>query len=285
MEGHFRKRIPMGSIDDLASLPKSDYRVLLTRQSRSSRRREGRSAMQLRLLISLDVSFTIALIAKQNQVEYEGQPLDNGNDTMSLASRRPRRHNVLMPKRYRDLLPQAAPSLPPPDLRPPLLPRSNTAVEMDTDSTTHLEPGLSLCSPVSHIICTPRNIFGLVRQYFGDQLPSVNPEEHIILVDLSPSPSTENSSQSQLRSKWWPFPNRNSFLWEAGTGMAVFKNHSRSSKISSTLLVILCSIQMMFAIQNGARFLPPLEAAVQMTTRLVRNGWMWMLGGGRNKWR
>jgi len=140
---------------------------------------------------------------------------------MSLASRRPRRHNVLMPKRYRDLLPQAAPSLPPPDLRPPSVSRSNTTVEMDTDSATHLEAGLSLRSRVSRIIRTPRNIFGLVRQYFGDQLPSVDPEEHITLADLSPSPSTEDSSQSRLRSKWWPFPNRNSFLlgswyWNGG---------------------------------------------------------------------
>src|SRR5882724_10407739 len=110
---------------------------------------------------------------------------------MSLASRRPRRHNVLMPKRYRDLLPQAAPSLPPPDLRPPSVSRSNTTVEMDTDSATHLEAGLSLRSRVSRIIRTPRNIFGLVRQYFGDQLPSVDPEEHITLADISPPATIE----------------------------------------------------------------------------------------------
>jgi hypothetical protein len=83
---------------------------------------------------------------------------------------------------------------------------------MDTNSTTHLEAGLSLRSHVSRIIRTLRNVFGLVRQYFGDQLPFINPEEHITLVNLSPSPFTKDSSQSRLHSKWWPFPNRNSFL-------------------------------------------------------------------------
>jgi hypothetical protein len=70
-----------------------------------------------------------------------------------------------------------------------------------------------------------RNIFGLVRQYFGKKLPSIDPEEHVTLAasppsaaDASPQPS---SGQTQSQPKWWPFPNKSSFLlgnwhWNGG---------------------------------------------------------------------
>jgi len=147
-------------------------------------------------------------------VDHEEPPQDDG--TTSLANRRPRRPNVLMPKRYRDLLPQAAPSLPPPEFRlPSPSPPSNTA-----DTSADPEP-LPLRSRVFRIIRTPRNLFGLVRQYFGEQLPTVDPEEHVTLSDISPQPSQSFSGQAQSRSKWWPFPNKNSFLlgawhWNGG---------------------------------------------------------------------
>jgi hypothetical protein len=78
---------------------------------------------------------------------------------------------------------------------------------------------------VYRIIRTPRNVFGLVREYFGDRLPSVDPEEHITLADISPAAATASapsfSGQAQPHSKWSPFPNRNSFLlgawhWNGG---------------------------------------------------------------------
>lgn len=135
---------------------------------------------------------------------------------MSLADRRARRPNVLMPKRYRDLLPQAAPSLPPPAFQPPPpQPQLNSATETDITANPDTDP---LSPPrVSRIIRTPRNIFGLVRQYFAAKLPSVDPEEHITLADLS----TVQPNQTEPRSKWWPFPNKNSFLlgnwhWNGG---------------------------------------------------------------------
>jgi hypothetical protein len=135
---------------------------------------------------------------------------------MSLAERRHRRQNVPMPKRFRDLVPEAIPSLPPSPV-----PLCNP----DADAMTNSDASpSSVHSRVSHILRTPRNIFGLIRQYFGNKVPSVDPEERITLADLSPSvvglhPSSTNHIQS--RSKWWPFPNKSSFLlgnwhWNGG---------------------------------------------------------------------
>jgi len=128
---------------------------------------------------------------------------------MSLAARRPRRPNVSMPKRYTDLLPQAAPSLPPTGFRPPTPPPPLNTADAHPPS---------LHSRVSRFIRTPRNIFGLVRQYFGAQLPAVDPEEHLTLADIS----SAAPRSSTPRSKWSPFPNKSSFLlgawhWNGGT--------------------------------------------------------------------
>lgn len=122
-------------------------------------------------------------------------------------------------------MPQPAPSLPPPGLgspSPSLL--SITAPEADTSSTpdAHADT-FPLPSRVRRIIRTPRNIFGIVRQYFTAQVPTVDPEEHVTLEDMSP-PSGVNqplSGNTPSRSKWWPFPNKNSFLlgnwhWNGG---------------------------------------------------------------------
>jgi len=59
-----------------------------------------------------------------------------------------------------------------------------------------------------------------VRQYFTTQLPTVDPEEHFTLADVSP-PTTMASTHTATRSKWLPFPNKNSFLlgawhWNGG---------------------------------------------------------------------
>jgi hypothetical protein len=135
---------------------------------------------------------------------------------MFLACRRPRRLNVPMPKRYQDLLPESAPMLPPPSPSPCL----DTDAEMNANTAPHLDTDpSSFRVRVRHIIRTPRNIFGLVRQYFAEQLPSIDPEEHITLADLSPS--AVNGSPIESRSTWLPFPNRNSFLlgnwyWNGG---------------------------------------------------------------------
>jgi hypothetical protein len=65
------------------------------------------------------------------------------------------------------------------------------------------------------------------------QVPTVDPEEHVTLEDMSP-PSAVNqpfSGNASSRSKWWPFPNKNSFLlgnwhWNGGLqkSQSEFKN-------------------------------------------------------------
>lgn len=152
-----------------------------------------------------------------NQVEHNEPAPDN--ESGSLAQSRPHRRNILLPKRYRDIPPQPAPSLPPPELRSPSpSPALDAAQEADTITTDHTRP--SLRSRVLHIIRTPRNIFGLARQYFVVELPSVDPEELVTLADMSPLPTAEASSRHS-HSKWGPFPNKNSFLlgnwhWNGG---------------------------------------------------------------------
>jgi hypothetical protein len=143
------------------------------------------------------------------------------DESMSLAERRPRRQNILLPKRFRDILPQPAPSLPPPQLRSPSPSlTSDTSPEVNVIITESDHTWPSLRARVRRIIRTPRNIFGLVRQYFAVQLPSIDPEEHVTLADMS-SHSSEDTSSHPLRSKWGPFPNQNSFLlgnwhWNGG---------------------------------------------------------------------
>jgi hypothetical protein len=151
------------------------------------------------------------------QVEHAEPPQDD--ESMSLACRRRRRLNVLMPKRYRDLLPESAPLLPPPS-SPCLDAVADADAEMNANTAPHIgTDSSSFRVRVRHIIRTPRNIFGFVRQYFAEQLPSTDPEEHITLADLSPSAADRSPIKSP--STWSPFPNKNSFLlgnwyWNGG---------------------------------------------------------------------
>jgi hypothetical protein len=104
----------------------------------------------------------------------------------------------------------------------------DTAPEAETIAADHAQRPHR--SRACRIIRTPRNIFGIVRQYFAVQFPSVDPEECVSLADKSPL-LTADSSFHQSRSKWWPFPNKNSFLlgswfWTGGLqkSQSEFKN-------------------------------------------------------------
>lgn len=128
---------------------------------------------------------------------------------MSLAARRPRRR-----KHCRDILPQSVPRL---TSHPPIAALDTIP---ETDITAAIQP-----QDKSRSIHTPRNIFGLIRRYFAKKLPTIDPEEHFTLADMSPSAAVglpqPLSSQTQSRSRWWPFPNQNSFLlgnwhWNGG---------------------------------------------------------------------
>jgi hypothetical protein len=138
----------------------------------------------------------------------------------SLGQGRPRRQNISLPKRFRDLLPQAAPSLQPtvPCLASPSLPL-DTSPESGGNAAAQTRDTFVPRSRIRRIFRTPRNIFGLVRQYFAEQLPSVDPEENVTLANLL-SPSHANKL-SQPHSGFYPFPNKSSFLlgdwyWNGG---------------------------------------------------------------------
>jgi hypothetical protein len=114
-----------------------------------------------------------------------------------------------MPKRFRDLLPQSGPCLPtPPSLAASPAPPANVT---------------TLQSRVCQIFRTPKNIFGLVRQYFGLRLPLSDPEELVTLEDLSSTttPAGIKVNPPHNSSPFYPFPNESSFrlgdwYWNGG---------------------------------------------------------------------
>jgi hypothetical protein len=128
--------------------------------------------------------------------------------SLPLARRKQRRLNRQLPSRYQDELPQPLP-LPGPSTPP----------------TALLAAPVQLISPLQPILCTIRNIFGLFRQYYSNEL-SHDPEEHITLDQLSDGPGTIKQRitvpQPQNTPKaFHPFPNESSFLlghwyWSSG---------------------------------------------------------------------
>lgn len=143
--------------------------------------------------------------------------IDN-NTNLSLAERRPRREGVLLPKRYRDILPQ------------PLAPLARIHESMATTSPppssslgTVLDPAPS---PRSTALQTPQNVFGLLRQYYSNSSTLHDPEELVELNDLAEIvPSTVNpllkNENGDSKNLFFPYPNKNSFLlgewyWNGG---------------------------------------------------------------------
>lgn len=153
-----------------------------------------------------------------------GQPEDL---TTPLDESRPRRFNRRLPERFRDVIPHPPPRLPPPDC-PTITPDS----PLDSDSNPNPDPNNAAPSDtdsrprsfgIRQIFRTPRNVFGLVRRYFTNQLPSVDPEEHVTLQDLSSTPQAELSADSVANpvAAFYPFPNESSFrlghwYWNGG---------------------------------------------------------------------
>jgi hypothetical protein len=75
-----------------------------------------------------------------------------------------------------------------------------------------------MSSRILQIFRTPRNAFGLYRQYYTDRLPSHDPEENIQLKDLVEESNNGQASpvalslEHQSDNLLYPFPNKNSFL-------------------------------------------------------------------------
>src|SRR5215472_10351037 len=139
---------------------------------------------------------------------------------LSMMECRPwkRRVNHQLPLRFRDLLPQALPFLPPPACNmsptpppfamppspqnaPPVVNTSSPASLANTSTLPH--------SPQLHrIFTTQRNTFGLSRTYDeSTHQPLHDPEEHHDINDLSDISNDSNSSDS-----FSPYPNASSFL-------------------------------------------------------------------------
>ena len=120
--------------------------------------------------------------------------------SLTLAERRPRRLHRLLPKRFRDEIPQALPLLPPvPELlfdRPPILP-SPISLPSVSDSAPN-SSSQAEASQAHKVFRTPRNIFGLLRQYLSDKLPSHDPEEHVTLQDLYDHENRDHAADTPL---------------------------------------------------------------------------------------
>jgi hypothetical protein len=78
----------------------------------------------------------------------------------------------------------------------------------------HLAPTVSDTTSLR----TPRNIFGLVRQYFSPEVPFHDPEKYVTIADLSFIPGSSQVDEEEHAllpasgdSQYRPYPNRSSF--------------------------------------------------------------------------
>lgn len=133
--------------------------------------------------------------------------MDDETLHQSLAERRTRREHRQLPKRYRDILPEPLPALPPPSL----------PQDSQTESYGPQSPLQQSQAPASladrKVLKSGCNRFGLFRQYFAARFPDHDPGEHIICNDLIESPNPSPSVH--------PYPNLSSFLigewyWNGG---------------------------------------------------------------------
>jgi hypothetical protein len=126
-----------------------------------------------------------------------------GDSHLPLAIRRQRRQPRL-PKRFCDTLPQTSAALPPseqPDL-PDTINACTAALGSPQISPATTDGAqLERCSP-RRILKSPRNIFGLFRQYHARDFPSHDPEELVTLHEM-----WDASCAS-----FGPYPNQSSFL-------------------------------------------------------------------------
>jgi hypothetical protein len=131
------------------------------------------------------------------------------DSNLSLAERRARRPNRQLPVRFRDVIPEASSSLPPNTQLSSALSQERAHQPENPQPSVHAR-----CSPLRRILRSPRNIFGLFRQYYAEKFPSHDPEERIALDDLTDTTEDALEPHDALPSAQQPFgpyPNRNSF--------------------------------------------------------------------------
>lgn len=117
----------------------------------------------------------------------------------SVAERRSRR-KIQLPKRFRDDPPEAPASLPPVSPDPSVHPNSEPIVPTD-----HL-------SKLRQILKSPRNVFGLFRQFFATEFPSHDPDAELVPQhDLSDIIEETGLLPSTGTLEFGPYPNASSF--------------------------------------------------------------------------
>jgi hypothetical protein len=127
-----------------------------------------------------------------------------------------KRSNRRLPSRLRDLIPQALPFLPPRQLAP--IPSTQASANTGEVPSLPSSPSQSLSQPVSRILTTERNDFGLFRHYEASEPPDHDPEEDITLTELS---DISNEASTPIALSFYPYPNQSSFLlgdwyWNGG---------------------------------------------------------------------
>ncbi|KAH7918336.1 hypothetical protein BV22DRAFT_1134671 [Leucogyrophana mollusca] len=153
-----------------------------------------------------------------NPVNADPSTAQHDLDTsgLSLAVRRPRRVNRQLPKRFRDILPQKLPALPPPaadsvpsDAEAVLQPTSRTAITSPASDRR----SVNATPRLRRILETTRNVFGLFRRYEGGEVPQHDPEDYVTSTDFSNvfSAPARCFSNSDSKGSFGPYPNQSSF--------------------------------------------------------------------------
>lgn len=147
---------------------------------------------------------------------------------LPVAIRRTRR-NPKQPKRYRDDLPEPHSSLPP---------VASLAPTTRVEEVEQIPPSGSGVTKLRRILNSPRNLFGLFRQYFAVDFPSHDPEaEHSAhdLLDVttdsdSYGASSKNTPSTPGTGIYGPYPNASSFAlgeWFWNNGLQKSKSDFR----------------------------------------------------------
>lgn len=143
-------------------------------------------------------------------------------DSRSIAERRPRRIHV-PPKRYDDTLPEPNSGFIPLDIEAPELPTEAPPIQSTSAPPAGLRSRIE--AGTRKMFKSPRNIFGLSREYFGYSIPEHDPEQFITTNDFVDQPElvslpslelgpsfTVDFESTPSTADFHPYPNQNSFL-------------------------------------------------------------------------
>jgi hypothetical protein len=165
-------------------------------------------------------------------VQLDGDKIRPSHYDLPIAERKSPRSRRL-PKRYRDMLPEPPPSLPP-TLHSLQSSSQSTAIsgapEISDSPPAGSTSSMSLVSRAFQYIRTPRNCFGLIRRFFSTRVPTHDPDDLVLFSDLcdkkdpansTPDDPSSASPQSNSSPSFYPFPNSSSFhlshwYWNGG---------------------------------------------------------------------